>query len=209
MTGLKLARINTCVACSEFRNASAVHWTYPRCKACGVDSDGDAVRDLDAAFLEGPETNCPENYWVGLEPVDLDQLKFEQRQTAIANFRNPGWGVRLTRKPVLVRLLRPAIEQIGLPTVRSWLLEAINDHEVFLWLAVELTKDFAALNIGVPANAYYAVAQEGAARILGNVEWGGNDEAWYALRDCWESAALTGQEAQAIAAALNIVEPTS
>ena len=63
MTGIKRARIRTCLKCDEryTRHASIDPW--PRCAAI----DG---KYLDNEFMENGD--CPLNSWLGLTPVDIE-----------------------------------------------------------------------------------------------------------------------------------------
>ena len=81
MTGIKMARIRKCQKCEHrsTRHTSIDDW--PRCDAGGF-------RELDNAFMEGPDGNCPLGYWAGLKPVDLEaeaeavRIKSIEKETA-------------------------------------------------------------------------------------------------------------------------------
>ncbi len=219
MTGLKAARILRCLHCPWFRNGIPPVFDSPGCRAAGyytvdgppVDvpgygtvpshSVGDPVLVLGDLFYEGPESNCPVGWWAGLTPIDLDEQAAMARMGWWAGYRVDPLG-----KPVHVRLLKAAIQQIGLAKVRAWVLDAIAAQEYMLWVPVEITRELGAAGI-VPAAAYQAVLKDGAARILA-AAWGGNDPAYYALRDCVESGACTRAEAETVATQLGIREPT-
>lgn len=71
MDGTKLARKRTCAACPHWANRHADVWRWPHCDCDGVDVE------VDDAFLDGPETNCPAGQWLGLEPVDMEAERME------------------------------------------------------------------------------------------------------------------------------------
>lgn len=190
--GLIHARSKVCLACCE-------HQTCQGKTSCRL--TGEVLYAAGAGpWSDASEMYCPSGLWVGVIADDMEQIRYENRQTGFV-------GLRQRWKPVLKRLLREAIEGLSLPAVRAWVNSAIDGREMFLWVATEIVKELGALAIGVPANAYLAVAQDGAQAIYDNAVWGGNDPAYYALQDCWETEALTGAEAQQIAAAIGITEP--
>ena len=57
----EFARKMVCRDCNEFRRS--VRWPYPRCQAMGLDSNGNAVQELDDEFMQGPKMNCPKALW--------------------------------------------------------------------------------------------------------------------------------------------------
>ena len=73
MTPVKHARILRCNQCDH--RAVAPRWRWPRCKAGGRDLAGEPVVDLDDAYMEGPDENCPKAYWAGLEPVPIPEAE--------------------------------------------------------------------------------------------------------------------------------------
>jgi len=91
--GLKFARRDVCNVCPENR-WSVGTWNWVRCRACGVDSNGDAIQDLDDDFVNGPESNCPLGKWAGVvgktdaELAAETQTNIERQAADIL----AGWG---------------------------------------------------------------------------------------------------------------------
>ncbi len=191
--GVKFARVRKCRWCEWRRSAASSVWQWPRCMNLGATGI-----DLDDAFMEGPETNCPGGLWTGLPPLNIAQEDFEGRIKGIVI-------QRLVRKPLALRLIKASIAAVGLPTVRTWIKNGIGAKECPMWIMVEIARELGQqAGSGVPANGYLTVANDGTDAIL--AAWG-NDPAYYALRDSVESGALTQVEAQAIATAKAITEP--
>lgn len=78
MDAIKMSRIHRCRECEDFiskpaqfagPNGFSAFCTY-----------GDQKGELDDAFMEGPDGNCPAEYWTGLEPVDLEAQTRETRE---------------------------------------------------------------------------------------------------------------------------------
>jgi len=63
--GLKLARNAVCRACTGYRHCPL--WNWSRCKHKGVDAIGDPMVEMNDAFMDGPESNCPQTRWVGVK----------------------------------------------------------------------------------------------------------------------------------------------
>lgn len=192
--GLLHARVEVCMACCEHQTCEG----HTSCRLTGeiLYSAGGGP------WSDAPEGYCPSGLWIGVVGHDMEQRRYDCRQNGFREFRH-------IQKAVLKRLLRRAIEGLNLQAVRTWIVNAIEGDECPLYAATEIVKELGLLDIGVPLDAFLTIAGDGAAAILANTDWGGNDPAYYALRDCWEAEVLTGQEAQQIAADLGITEPTA
>ena len=99
-TGQKMARTRCCRACSEWRfgNWPAVEGTrWPRCKMHGTDAvTNDPITDIDDAFAEGPNTNCPLGKWAGLVPVDIEAAHKDRDAQTEARFVTDPMFTRLS-----------------------------------------------------------------------------------------------------------------
>ncbi len=195
--GNYLARRIRCNECEWLRGARNPPWPWPHCVQGGRDFE------LAEAPLSNEAVLCPAGLWTGLIPFDEARAALDSELRAIADVRK-AW------KPVLLRMISEAILKLGLSVVRAWIMAAIGQRECPLWLAVEVAKALGQKPAsGVPAGVYTTVAHDGAAAIKADVSWGGNDPAYYALRDCVKAQCLTVAGATAIGQALAIVEPAN
>jgi len=76
------ARLEVCKTCDRYVRRAG--WNWYRCEECGVDKNGHAIQDLDSAYRDGPESNCPLGKWAGIVgPTDEQlaaQAETEKRQ---------------------------------------------------------------------------------------------------------------------------------
>jgi len=196
---LKLARIRKCRFCEFRRTAPSTLWKWPRCKAGGVDAKGDPLLELTDEFMEGPASNCPQGFWKDLEPIDLEENEATKRRAAYLS-----WPNAPVRK-LLLRLFEYLYSNVDRQALKQRLIAALTAGETELWILLEVIGVLVYRGV-VDDSARKALLSDGAKAILA---FHGNDQAYYALRDCVEAGVCTKQEAQDVAQELGITKPTS
>jgi len=166
----------------------------------GPDPDPANWREQDSAFYSDAG-NCPLDRWRSLPPMDFEAERERIRLQNYAGIRAAPMGKRIHQ-----RLVRGLLEGLPLRAVHDKIVAAVGSQELYLWLIVDILGDLERAGIA-PPNSRLEVLRNGADAIL-KAQWGGNDAAYEALRDCVESGACTRSEAEAIAQELGVTEPT-
>jgi len=85
-TGLGLARAAKCSGCKFLRTAPIE--AQGRCAAGPREEDGEPSIIITGEFIEGPTSNCPKGFWVGLKPTNTTDRKPRKRKSSEEHLRD-------------------------------------------------------------------------------------------------------------------------